>query len=55
MDPLWLFPALALVFAGLSVVQRVRRGRFGHPAARAWLILALVFGAVSVWLHLHRP
>lgn len=54
MDPRWLFPLLALVFAGLAIVQQVRRGHYGHPAARTWLLLAVIFGVVSAWLHLHR-
>lgn len=51
MSPLWLFPVLAVVF-GVAGVWRWSRGGPARVAARAWLLLALIFGAVSVWLHL---
>lgn len=50
MDPRWLFPLLAIGFAVIAAMRCARDRRIG-PAARSWLILALVFGAVSLWLH----
>lgn len=50
MTPLWLFPVLALGF-GVAGVWRWSRGGHARVAARAWLLLALIFGAVSIWLH----
>lgn len=44
LQPAALFPVLALVFGVLTLL------RWRTPAARAWLILALVFGAVAAWL-----
>lgn len=51
MSPLWLFPVLAVVF-GVAGAWRWSRGGPARVAARAWLLLGLIFGAVSVWLHL---
>jgi hypothetical protein len=51
MNPLWLFPLLALAF-GLAAAARVLRRRRFYPAARTWALLALVFAAVSVWLRM---
>jgi hypothetical protein len=48
--PLWLLPVLALGFA-VSGAWRWSRGGHARVAARAWLLLALIFGAVSLWLH----
>lgn len=44
LQPVNLFPVLALLFAALALL------RWRTPAARAWLILAVVFGAVAAWL-----
>jgi hypothetical protein len=50
MNPAWLFPVLAAIFLVLGLSHRLRVGRW-HPANKTWLLLALIFGAVSVWLH----
>jgi hypothetical protein len=52
MDPAWLFPWLAGAFGIAALVRWQRTGSL--RAARAWLILGLLFGAVSIWLHLMR-
>jgi hypothetical protein len=50
MDPRWLFPLLAAGFALAALLRRWSSGRWqGAPAT--WLLLALVFGAVALWLH----
>jgi hypothetical protein len=49
-DPRWLFPLLAAVFA-VSTLVRMLRSRRLDPAARTWALLAVAFGAVSAWLH----
>lgn len=51
MDPRWLFPALAVLFVVLALGQRLRRGGHSNGAARTWLLLALIFGAVAAWLN----
>jgi len=50
MDPKWLFPVLALVFALVAAIRFIRDRQFG-PAVRTWVILATMFAAVSAWLH----
>jgi hypothetical protein len=50
-----IFPVLAaafLVFGGLRVV---RAGGRIDPASRTWLLIAVIFGAVSLWLWFSRP
>jgi hypothetical protein len=49
-DPKWLFPVLAIVFAVVAGIRFVRDRRYG-PAVRTWVILAIMFAAVSAWLH----
>lgn len=49
LDPRQLFPLLAAVFLLLALVVGLRRGSWrGGP--QTWLLLALIFGAVSLWL-----
>lgn len=50
MDPRTLFPWLALGFALLAAWRVLRERRLG-PASRTWALLAVVFAAVSWWLH----
>jgi len=42
--------ALAVVFVALAIGRRLRHGPGSDPALRAWLIVVLVFSAVSGWL-----
>lgn len=49
MDPRQLFPVLAAVFVLLALVSGVR-SRNWRGAPRTWLVLALIFAAVSIWL-----
>jgi hypothetical protein len=49
MDPRWLFPLLAAGFALAAVIRRRRSGRW-RGAPFTWLLLALIFGAVALWL-----
>lgn len=50
MDPKWLFPVLACVFATAAALRFMRERQVG-PAGRTWLILAAMFAAVSAQLH----
>lgn len=43
---------LALVFTVLALARIARNGRAGYVQARAWLLVAVIFGAVSAWLYL---
>jgi hypothetical protein len=48
-DPTWLFPLLALGF-GLAALWRWSRTRRWAGATRTWALVALIFGAVALWL-----
>jgi hypothetical protein len=50
MDPRWLLPLLAAVFAALALHKALRQGA-SHPAVRGWALVALIFAGVSLWLH----
>lgn len=50
MNPRWLFPILAVLFAMLAWRAQQRPAAGGR--ARTWWLLALSFAAVSAWLHL---
>jgi uncharacterized membrane protein HdeD (DUF308 family) len=41
--------ALAVVFLVAAVLRAVRVGA-AHPEPRTWLLIAVLFGAVSTWL-----
>jgi hypothetical protein len=47
----YILGVLAVVFLVLGTVRVLRNGRI-EPAARTWLTIGLVFGAVSAWLWL---
>lgn len=49
MDPRWLFPLLAAGFT-LAAVWRYLRTRQWRGAAQTWALMAVIFGAVSLWL-----
>lgn len=40
---------LAVLFLGLASLRIVRDGGHLGPAARTWLLIALIFGAVTAW------
>jgi hypothetical protein len=50
-DPRWLFPLLALVFAAAALWRAARSPSGARGAARTWGWMALLFGLVSLWLH----
>jgi hypothetical protein len=45
----YILAALAAVFAVAAATGRTRAGRW-QPAHRTWLLIALIFAAVSAWL-----
>jgi hypothetical protein len=51
MDPRWLFPLLAAGFAAAAAWRWLRR-RTVDPSVRTWVLLALIFGLVSIWLRI---
>ncbi|WP_199873350.1 hypothetical protein [Ideonella sp. A 288] len=54
MNPRWIFPVLALAFALMALWRTLRNGRL-DPASRTWFTVALIFSAVSYWLHRTTP
>jgi hypothetical protein len=53
-EPRNLFPLLALVFALAAGWRLLRSGGKPNPAGRTWLLMAVIFGAVSLWLRYFR-
>lgn len=45
----YILAALAAVFLILGLVRAVRAG-VTHPQARTWLLIGIIFSAVSAWL-----
>jgi hypothetical protein len=45
---------LAILFLVLGGIRIARERRVG-PAARTWLLIGLIFGAVSLWLRYTGP
>jgi hypothetical protein len=52
-DPANTFPVLAAGFGILAALSYARTRQW-RGAAATWLLLALCFGGVAVWLHLVR-
>jgi hypothetical protein len=46
----YILAALAALFLVLALTRIGRRGRMAHPQSRTWLIIAIIFGAVSACL-----
>jgi hypothetical protein len=44
----YILGCLAVVFLVLGSLRSAREGKIG-PAARTWLIIGVIFAAVSVW------
>ena len=51
----YILGCLAGVFLVLGGVRVVREGGRIDPAARTWLLIALIFSVVSAWLWVSRP
>jgi hypothetical protein len=46
----YILAALSIVFLVLAIARMTRGGGAEHPQTRTWLIIAVIFGAVSAWL-----
>jgi len=44
----YILAALAVVFLVLAITRRAHP--LSHPQTRAWLIIGVIFAAVSAWL-----
>ena len=49
-----ILPVLAAVFLAFGGLRVIRAGGRIDPASRTWLLIAVIFGAVSLWLWLSR-
>jgi hypothetical protein len=46
----YILAALSIVFLVLAIARLARGGGAAHPQTRTWLIIGVIFGAVSAWL-----
>jgi len=46
----YVFGALAAVFIGLAIARAGRDASWLGPQSRTWLIIGMIFAAVSLWL-----
>jgi hypothetical protein len=50
----YIFGSLAVAFLAAAGLRAAREGGHFGPAARTWLTIAIIFGAVSAWQWLSR-
>lgn len=41
---------LALAFLTAALIRLSRGGGISHPQTKTWLLIAVIFGAISVWV-----
>jgi len=46
----YILAALAALFLVLGLARIGRRGHMARPQSGTWLLIAVIFGAVSAWL-----
>jgi hypothetical protein len=46
----YILAALAIAFLSAAVLRIAKNGGRLVPASKTWLIIAVIFGAVSLWL-----
>jgi len=50
----YILTALAVAFLAAALMRRSRAGGNPHPQTRTWLLIAVIFAAVSAWLFSQR-
>ena len=50
----YILAAVAVVFLAAALMRLSRGGGFAHPQTRTWLLVAIIFAAVSAWLFSQR-
>ena len=55
MQARYILPVIAAAFFVFAALRVMRAGGRIDPASRTWLLIAVIFGAVSLWLWLSRP
>jgi hypothetical protein len=48
----YILGALSIVFLALAFIRMASGGTKAHPQIRTWLIIGIIFGAVSAYLFL---
>ena len=51
----YILAGLSIVFLVLSMIRLARGGTAAHPQVRTWLMIAAIFGAVSLYLFSQTP
>ncbi len=46
----YILATLAVVFLVAALVRLSRGGGIGHPQTKTWLLVSVIFAAVSAWL-----
>jgi hypothetical protein len=46
----YILAVLAVVFLATALMRLSRSGGIWHPQTKTWLIIAVIFAAVSAWL-----
>ena len=46
----YILAVLAVAFLAAALIRVSRGGGISHPQTRTWLLIAVIFAAVSAWL-----
>jgi hypothetical protein len=46
----YILAVLAVAFLAAALVRLARGGGISHPQTKTWLLVSVIFGAVSAWL-----
>ena len=46
----YILAVLAVAFLAAALVRLSRGGGIAHPQTKTWLLISVIFGAVSSWL-----
>jgi hypothetical protein len=46
----YILAALAAAFLAAALIRLLRGGGIAHPQTKTWLLIAVIFAAVSSWL-----
>ena len=46
----YILAVLAVAFLAAALLRVARGGGISHPQTKTWLFIAVIFGAISVWL-----
>ena len=46
----YILAVLAVAFLAAALIRVSRGGGISHPQTKTWLLISVIFGAVSAWL-----